>query len=185
MRAIPVLILTALLAGAATAAQAAPTATCIWTGLPAADRTAFQTAMASNGRPTDAVLTSIAAALRTCGFESTTTGRERGGFLAAMAAHRGITEAGLQQGAAVTSAALDRAYGQLPAPFRAQMISAVRARFEGQPPVNPSAAEIVALATRLRITGEANLGLLRRYLLVRATIEYVESVGAAYHAPRA
>lgn len=164
---------------AAGPAVAAPTGQCLWSGLSGDQRQALSEALATHTQPGPAVQAAATAGIARCGFEAGPGGERRGEMLLNMMAARSQAETALAA-AHVTPAALDQAYRTLDPAFHTQLLTFVRERFTGHFPTPPDEAKFTALLTRLSLTGDEPRRPMQSYLLVRASVEYIESAGAAF-----
>ena len=165
------------------AAYAAPTAQCLWAALSPADRGGFAE-LVQNNAPMSADLHAVLAAdVRGCGFEAGINGERRGGFLIAMTIYRMQAETALSVSSHVAAAQLNQAWAGLDPAFHAQLLTFARERYFRRPGAAPDPAGVNALMTQLHLSGDGPRQQLQNWLLIRATTEYIETVGADFQPP--
>lgn len=165
------------------AAEAAPTAQCLWAALSPADRGGFAELVQTNAPMSADLHAVLVADVRGCGFESGINGERRAGFLIAMTIYRMQAENALSASSHVTSAQLNQAWTGLDPAFHAQVLNFARERYFRRAGAAPDPAGVTALMTRLNLSGDAPRQQLLTWLLIRATTEYIETVGADFQPP--
>lgn len=164
-------------------ASAAPTAQCLWTALSPEDRGSFSQIVQAGSPLSEDLHDVLVADVRACGFEAGVNGERRAGFLIAMMVYRTQAELALSAAGGVSAAQLEAAWAGLDTTFRSQMIAFARERYFRRAGQAPDAASLDALAVQLHLSGPGPRAQLQTWLLVRATIDYIEQVGAAFEPP--
>ena len=167
----------------ATEAHAEPTGECLWAGLSAPERGAFTDALSRRAGLTGELRTAAQRSIRQCGFEANDAGLARGGFLLAMMVFRARIESLIEGQAHIAPATLDRAYAQLNPSFHRELLIGAGERFTNHTPPPVDEAAFSTLLNRLNIDPLDNREAMENYLVVRATIDYVETVGPDFHLP--
>jgi hypothetical protein len=167
----------------ASEAHANPTGACLWAGLTGPERDAFTDTLSRHAGLTAELRSTARRSIRRCGFEANDTGLARGGFLLAMMVYRTRIESLIEGQAHIAPATLDRAYVQLNPAFHRQLIIGAGERFDNHTPPPVDEAAFSTLLNRLNIDPLDNREAMENYLVVRATIDYVETVGPAFRLP--
>jgi hypothetical protein len=169
----------------ATEAHAEPTGACLWSGLTGPERSAFTDALGRRAGLTGDLRTAAQRSIRQCGFEAGEAGLARGGFLLAMMVYRSRIEGLIEGQAHIAPATLDRAYAQLNPTFHRQLLIGAGERFTNHTPPPLDEAGLSTLINRLNIDPLDNREAMENYLVVRATIDFVETLGPQFHLPQA
>lgn len=164
--------------------QAAPTGACLWSGMTAAERAALSQIVRTRSGMNPAVGTAITRTMRRCGFEAGPSGLRRAGFLAAMMATRSATESQMRA-FGPTPAQLNRAYVSMDPVLKRQITAVAEARYAGRQPTAPDRQRFAAVLAQLRLQGPQAAAAMQNYVLLRATIEFVERLGPRFAPPPA
>lgn len=163
----------------ASPALADPTGWCLWTGLSPTDQATVSFVVMQGGDMEQALAERVNAAARGCGFEADQHGDYRASFLLGVTVHRLQAERTLAATGNLTAARLDEMWRTLDPSWKNSLRAFVISRYQRRDVPLPDAQRMNQLASQLQLSGEG-VNALRNYLLLRATIDYVESEGRAF-----